>query len=176
MDLSPQEVYDLIVYQVGALDAFVKAEGGKMQHVKPHGALYNTAAKDEKLAEAIAQAVYAVNPELILYGLAGSWLIKAGEAAGLKTASEVFADRTYQEDGSLTPRSQANAMITDDDKAIAQVLGMVKTGQVQTASGKIIKVKADTVCIHGDSQKALAFAQKINDALKQENISMQSFI
>ena len=176
MDLSPQEVYDLIVYQVGALDAFVKAEGGKMQHVKPHGALYNTAAKDEKLAEAIAQAVYAVNPELILYGLAGSWLIKAGEAAGLKTASEVFADRTYQEDGSLTPRSQANAMITDDNKAIAQVLGMVKTGQVQTASGKIIKVKADTVCIHGDSQKALAFAQKINDALKQENISLQSFI
>ena len=176
MDLTAQEVYDLIVYQVGALSAFVKAEGGKMQHVKPHGALYNTAAKDEKLSTAIAQAVYDVNPELILYGLAGSWLIKAGEKVGLKTASEVFADRTYQEDGSLTPRSQANAMITDDEKAIMQVLGMVKTGEVTTVSGKKIKVKADTVCIHGDSQKALAFAQKINDALKRENIEMKAFI
>ena len=139
MDLTAQEVYDLIVYQVGALSAFVKAEGGKMQHVKPHGALYNTAAKDEKLSTAIAQAVYDVNPELILYGLAGSWLIKAGEKVGLKTASEVFADRTYQDDGSLTPRSQANAMITDDEKAIMQVLDMVKTGEVTTVIPRVRK-------------------------------------
>ena len=102
--------------------------------------------------------------------------IIAGEKVGLKTASEVFADRTYQDDGSLTPRSQANAMITDDEKAIMQVLDMVKTGEVTTVSGKKIKVKADTVCIHGDSQKALAFAQKINDALKRENIEMKAFI
>ncbi len=170
MDLKPQEAYDLVVYQVGALNAFVKAEGGTMQHVKPHGALYNMAAKDEALAMAIAQAVYDVNPELILFGLAGSKSITAAEKVGLATASEVFADRTYQIDGSLTPRTQPNAMITDDEKAIEQVLRMVKEHSVYTVDGQKITVQPDTVCIHGDSLKALAFAEKITKSLKENNI------
>ena len=175
MDIKPQEAYDIVLYQVGALNAFVKAAGGKLQHVKPHGALYNMAAKDEALSLAIAKAVYAVDPTLILFGLAGSYLIKAGEQIGLPTASEVFADRTYQPDGSLTPRTQPNAMITDDDKAIAQVLGMIKDGVVYTTDGQKINVKADTVCIHGDSLKALEFAKKITQALAKENIELSSF-
>lgn len=175
MDIKPQEAYDIVLYQVGALNAFVKAAGGKLQHVKPHGALYNMAAKDEALSLAIAKAVYAVDPSLILFGLAGSFLIKAGEQIGLLTASEVFADRTYQPDGSLTPRTQPNAMITDDDKAIAQVLGMIKEGVVYTTAGEKVNVKADTVCIHGDSLKALEFAKKITQALAKENIELSSF-
>lgn len=175
MDIKPQEAYDLVVYQVGALEAFVKAEGAKMQHVKPHGALYNMAAKDKSLAEAIAKAVYRVNSDLILYGLAGSELTRAGEAIGLKVANEVFADRTYQSDGSLTPRTQADAMIKDEDKAIEQVLTMVQKGIVYTTKGEIVEVKADTVCIHGDSEKALAFANKIKSRLEKANIIVGSF-
>lgn len=174
--MKPDEIYDLIVYQVGALSAFVKAEGGRLQHVKPHGALYNMAAKDQAMSEAIAKAVYDVDPQLVLFGLAGSWLVKAGEAAGLQTASEVFADRTYQEDGSLTPRTQPNAMITDDAASIWQVLTMITEGKVRTATGKDIPVKADTVCIHGDSPKALAFAKSIGEALQKEQIQITSFI
>ena len=175
MYIKPQEAYDIVLYQVGALNAFVKAAGGTLQHVKPHGALYNMAAKDEALALAIAKAVYAVSPSLILFGLAGSYLIKAGKQIGLPTASEVFADRTYQADGSLTPRTQPNAMITDDDKAIAQVLGMIKDGVVYTPSGEKVNVIADTVCIHGDSLKALEFAKKITTAIAKENIKLSSF-
>ena len=175
MDIKPQEAYDLVVYQVGALEAFVKAEGAKMQHVKPHGALYNMAAKDKSLAEAIAKAVYRVNPDLILYGLAGSELTRAGEAIGLKVANEVFADRTYQSDGGLTPRTQADAMIKDEDKAIEQVLTMVQKGIVYTTKGEIVEVKADTVCIHGDSEKALAFDNKIKSRLEKANIIVGSF-
>lgn len=175
MDIKPQEAYDLIIYQIGALDAFVRAEGGKMQHVKPHGALYNMAAKDKSLAEAIASAIYRVNPDLILYGLAGSELIKAGEAIGLQVANEVFADRTYQADGSLTPRVQVDAMIKDEDKAIEQVLTMVEKGIVHTTTGEIVEVKADTVCIHGDSEKALAFANKIRAKLEAADVAIKAF-
>ncbi len=174
--MKPEEIYDLIVYQVGALAAFVKAEGGMLQHVKPHGALYNMAAKDKAMAEAIARAVHDVDPSLVLFGLAGSRLVEAGQAAGLATASEVFADRTYQDDGSLTPRTQAGAMITDDDAAIRQVLKMIRTGSVCALSGKDVPVQADTVCIHGDSLKALAFAKRIREVLQQEDIDVISFI
>lgn len=176
IDIKPMEAYDLVAYQVGALQAFVKAEGGKMQHVKPHGALYNMAAKDALLSEAIANAIYDINPELILFGLAGSHLIKAGDKVGLTTANEVFADRTYQNDGSLTPRSLPNAMITDDAKSIEQVLHMIKEHSVCTVDGKEIPVKADTVCIHGDSLKALDFAKKITSALSDAQIELASFI
>lgn len=174
MDIRPDEAYDLVAYQVGALSAFIKAEGGTMQHVKPHGALYNMAAKNAALSEAIAKAVYDVDPDLILFGLSGSELIAAGEKIGLKTAGEVFADRTYQSDGSLTPRTQPNAMITDDTAAIEQVLRMIKEGIVIAADGTKVPVKADTVCIHGDSQKALSFARRINAALKINGITVKS--
>jgi UPF0271 protein len=175
MAICAQEAYDMIVYQVGALYGFVKAEGVTMQHVKPHGALYNMAAKRPELAEAIAEGIYKVDPELILFGLSCSEMIKAGKKIGLKTAEEVFADRTYQPDGSLTGRRLANAMITDSDAAVAQVVRMVKEGRVKTLPGDDVAIKADTVCIHGDGAHALAFASQINETLKNAGITVTAF-
>lgn len=174
MAVSPQEAYDMTIYQVGALHAFVRAEGGQLQHVKPHGALYNMAAKNRALAEAIARAVYKVDPQLILFGLSGSELVKAGEGIGLKTAHEVFADRTYQEDGSLTPRRQSDALIHDQAQAVAQVVRMVKEGKVLSQQGIDVPIKADTVCIHGDGSEALMFARQIREVLAQSGILIQA--
>lgn len=170
MGVSPQEVYTMMVYQIGALNGFIKAEGGKMQHVKPHGALYNMAAKDKKLAEAIAESLYKIDPELILFGLAGSEMIHAAKRIGIRAIEEVFADRTYQKDGTLTPRSQANSMITNDQKAIAQVLKMVQEKKVTSVDGGDIPLQADTICVHGDGEHALNFAKKIKEKLEEANI------
>lgn len=170
MAISPEEAYDLTMYQIGALDAFVRAEGGRMQHVKPHGALYNMAAQNAELAESIAEAVYAVNPELILFGLSGSELVRAGEKIGLRTASEVFSDRTYQPDGSLTNRREKNALITDPDTAASQVVRMVKEGKVRTVDQTDFTLRADTVCIHGDGAAALEFARRLKDQLPKEGV------
>ena len=167
MAISVEEAFDLVVYQIGALSGFVKAEGGRMQHVKPHGALYNMAAVDKGLAEAIAEAVYKVDPELILFGLAGSELVRAGERIGLKTAHEVFADRTYQADGTLTSRREPNALITDHEVAIRQIVRMVKEGKVTAIDGTEVAIQADTICIHGDGKTALEFARMIPSALEQ---------
>src|SRR5476651_2206193 len=141
MKLSANEAYQITLYQIGALYGFVKAAGGKLHHVKPHGALYNMAAKDAVLAKAIAQAVYDFDAGLILYALAGSEMIVAAKEMGLKTASEVFADRTYQDDGSLTTRSQNNALITDEQQSIEQVMMMVKEQKVLSVNKKIIPLK-----------------------------------
>lgn len=173
MVISPSEAYALTVYQIGALYGFVQAEGGSIQHVKPHGALYNMAAQDASLAEAIAEAVYKVSPELILYGLAGSELVKAGKRIGLLTANEVFSDRTYQCDGTLTPRSQPNALITDHEHAIKQIIRMVKEGKVEATDGTHIPIQADTICIHGDGKTALEFAKRIPSALAIEGIKVR---
>jgi 5-oxoprolinase (ATP-hydrolysing) subunit A len=175
MAITPQEAYDITVYQIGALYAFAKAEGACLQHVKAHGALYNMAAKDKKLAEALAEAVYAVNPEMILFGLAGSAMITAAEKLGLKTASEVFADRSYQKDGSLTPRNMAGAMITEDSAALAQVMKMVLNGRVTTLAGEEIILKADTICVHGDGAKAIEFTKKIRSSLLESGVEVQNF-
>ena len=174
MGVSPQEVYTMMVYQIGALNGFIKAEGGKMQHVKPHGALYNMAAKDKKLAEAIAESLYKVDPELVLFGLAGSEMIHAAKRIGIRAIEEVFADRTYQKDGTLTPRSQANSMITDDQKAIAQVLKMIQEKSVTSVDGSDIALQADTICVHGDGEHALNFAKKIKEKLEEANILVKS--
>lgn len=175
MDISPQEAYDMVAYQIGALQAFVQAEGGTMQHVKPHGALYNMAATRAPLAEAIAEAIYRVNPGLVLFGLSGSELVSAGERIGLKTAHEVFADRTYQQDGTLTPRTQPDAMITDTDQSLQQVVRMVKDGKVQSRQGVDVSIKADTICIHGDGAHALEFARSIHEAFANAGIEPRSF-
>jgi 5-oxoprolinase (ATP-hydrolysing) subunit A len=172
MDISAQEAYDMTLYQIGALYGFVKAEGGHIQHVKPHGALYNMAAQNARLSEAIAEAVYKIDPELILFGLSGSELVKAGEKIGLKTASEVFADRTYQQDGSLTSRRQPDALIKDEKTAVEQVIRMVKEGRVKSQQGVDVALRADTVCIHGDGVKALEFAKQIRDLLAAGGISV----
>ena len=174
MDISPQEAYDIVVYQLGALAAFVKAEGASMQHVKPHGALYNMAAKSKPLSAAIAEAVYKVDPDLILFGLAGSELVAAGEKIGLQVAHEVFADRTYQQDGSLTSRKQPDALITNQEEAVQQVVRMIKEGKVLSRQGQDIAVKADTVCIHGDGKHALEFARKIREYLLNDGIAVKA--
>lgn len=172
--VTPQEVYDLVVYQVGALHGFVLAEGAVLKHVKPHGALYNMAAVNEELAEAIAEAVYKINPELILYGLSGSELIRSGEKLGLKTANEVFADRTYQEDGTLTPRISEDAIIKNENMAITQVLKMVKEQKVLATSGIKVPITADTVCIHGDGENSVEFAKEIKKALQEQGVEVKS--
>ncbi|EJW17228.1 LamB/YcsF family protein [Paenibacillus alvei] len=176
LDITPEEAYDMVVYQVGALYGFVTATGGQMQHVKPHGALYNMAASDYALAEAIARAVHDLNPELVLFGLSGSELIKARQAVGLRCAHEVFADRTYQRDSSLTPRREANALITDTEEAVQQVIRMVKEGVVYAVQGIDVAIQADTVCIHGDGAHAFAFAQSLRQRLSGEGIVMQSVL
>ncbi len=174
MVVSAEEVFNLVVYQIGALWAFVQAEGGLLHHVKPHGALYNKAAVNYPLAEAIAKAVYQVNPEWILYGLAGSELIRAGEKMGLQTANEVFADRTYRQDGTLTPRKSAHALITSHTQAVNQALHMVQEGKVLSVTGEDVAIEADTLCIHGDGPHALIFARDIYEAFANNGISMQT--
>jgi len=172
MNISPDEAYDLIVYQVGALAGFARALGGKLSHVKPHGALYNMAVMDRKLAQAIAEGVKDIDPTLVLFGLASSELVRAGEDAGLTVANEVFADRTYQANGSLTPRTQPNAMIRDVDASIEHVRRMVEDGKVRSLQGTEVPVRADTLCIHGDEPTALDFVLKIRKALTDSGIRL----
>ena len=174
MTISAEEAYDMVVYQIGALYGFVKSEGGILHHVKPHGALYNMSAIDKNLAIAIAEAVYKVDPMLILYGLSGSELIKAGEYVGLRVANEVFADITYQDDGTLTSRRLPNALIATEDQVLAQSMQMVCNQTVVTANGLTIPIKAETICIHGDGMHAMQFAAKLQVAFKEHNIGMEA--
>jgi len=171
--MSGREIFDIILYQVSALKGICEALGGRLNHVKPHGALYNQAATDPKIAGAIAEAVKAIDDNLIFYGLSGSFLISEAEEIGLKTASEVFADRTYQTDGSLTTRNQPNALITENEKAVGQVLQMIETQTVTATSGETISIKAETVCIHGDGACALEFARTIRQKLTENNIKIR---
>lgn len=172
MALSPDEARTAVMYQVGALQAFLKAQGLPLQHVKPHGALYNTAAKDMALALAICEGVRAVAPDAIILGLAGSCLLKAAQQLGLRWASEVFADRAYQADGSLVPRSQPGAVITDPDCAIRRAVRMVKEGVVTTADGTELPILAHSICVHGDNPAAVAFVEAIHAALVAEGIKV----
>ena len=157
MDITPREAHDMVVYQIGALNAFVRSCGGRMHHVKPHGALYNMAAEDAQLAEAIAEAIYKVQPDLYLYGLAGSALIREADRIGLRSVSEVFADRTYGVEGTLTPRTHPGAIIQQTEHALAQVLRMVKEGIVVSTEGILVPIKAETICIHGDGSQRSCF-------------------
>lgn len=172
--ISLEEAYDLIVYQVGALRAFAVVAGGALRHVKPHGALYNMAARQADLALAVATAVRDVDPTLTLFGLAGSELVRAGHALGLATASEVFADRRYESDGSLTPRTERGAVITDLAESTAQVLRMIREGRVRTRSGVDVAIQADTICLHGDGPHAVELAQQLRAALTAEGIALQA--
>lgn len=172
MNLTPQEAYDLVVYQIGALQGFLTTFGETMQHVKPHGALYNMAATDEKLAEVIAKAVYDVSDQLVLFGLAGSELTKAGERLGLRTAHEVFADRTYQADGTLTSRSEDNAFIIDENESVKQVIQMVTEGKVISEQQTEVSLQADTICLHGDGANAVQFAKYIKASFTKNKIEV----
>ncbi len=163
----PQEVYVLVSKQIKILQKIGADNNIELHHVKPHGALYNMAARDKVLAHAIAKAVKDCDEDLVLFGLSNSFLISEATAIGLKTASEVFADRTYRDDRSLTPRTQPNALIEDIDEVVQQVLMMVKHGKVKTVSGIHIPIVAETICIHGDGKNAVELAKVINAALRK---------
>jgi UPF0271 protein len=167
MNLSPGELYDLITQQLYIFKELADLLNQKVNHIKPHGALYNMSAKNASIANVIAKAVCDFDKDLVLFGLSGSHSIVEAKAIGLKTANEVFADRTYQDDGSLTPRSQSNALIEDAGKAVQQVLQMINEGTVTTVSGKTIPVVADTICVHGDGKYAVEFAKAIHAAIKK---------
>ncbi|MGX9740685.1 5-oxoprolinase subunit PxpA [Pseudocitrobacter corydidari] len=174
MQLPPETVYAQTLYQIGALDAITRAQGGTLRHVKPHGMLYNQAAKDPHLADAIARAVHDCSSSLILVGLAGSELIRAGEHYGLVTRQEVFADRGYQDDGSLVPRSQPGALISDEEQALAQTLEMVESGRVKSINDVWTPVTAQTVCLHGDGEHALLFARRLRRAFDERSIKISA--
>lgn len=170
MKLSPKEIFDCVLYQVSALKGICEALGGRLHHVKPHGALYNFAAKDKFAAKAIAEAVKSIDENLFIYGLSDSFLISEAEQAGLQTQSEVFADRTYQADGSLTSRTEPNALITNAEKSVSQILEMIENGTVTATDGAKVEIKAETICIHGDGANAVQFARNINKILTENGV------
>jgi 5-oxoprolinase (ATP-hydrolysing) subunit A len=172
--MSSTQLYDLVARQIDGLQAVCRSAGAKLYHVKPHGALYNMAARDMAMSRTIAAAVKEADEGLVLFGLSGSCLIDAAAEAGLRTASEVFADRTYQPDGSLTPRTLPGAMIENEDKAITQVLGMIRQGTVLSLSGEVVPIRAETVCIHGDGAHAVDFAQRIRHTRKNNGIAIKT--
>lgn len=175
MNFSGDQIEQIILKQLAILKKNVVELGARLHHVKPHGAMYNMAAKDPDLARHIALSIKSFDDSLILYGLSGSAMIREAKYLQLKTANEVFADRTYQADGSLTPRSQHKALIESEGKAIEQVLRFVKEGTVKTLSGEIIPVQADTICLHGDGAHAVEFAKLIHARLLEEKINIQTF-
>jgi len=174
MQLSNNELYQLVWDQLNILQTITRELDTQLHHVKPHGALYNMAARDASMARVICQAVKDFNPTLIFYGLSGSYLISEAKLLGLSTASEVFADRTYQDNGSLTPRSQPNALIHDHAISLKQVLQMIQEQTVLSVTGKTIPLSAETICIHGDGAHALSFAQHINTTLQTASIDIKS--
>ena len=176
MRVSADETHAMTLYQIGALAAFVRAAGVRLHHVKPHGALYNMAARDATLADAIAQAVRAFDPSLRLVGLAGSALPRAGARIGLAVAHEAFADRRYQDDGALTPRSEAGAVIEDIDAAVAQALAIARCEPVTTRSGGTRVLRADTICVHGDRPDAGEFARRLHVALLGADIAVATLL
>jgi UPF0271 protein len=166
MSISGQEAKNYVIYQVGALKAFVESRGGRLNHVKAHGALYNMAAKDEALSQAIVKAVKSIDPDLILFGLPNSETEKAAKAIGLSFKNEVFADRGYTDQGVLVPRSQPGAFVKGAENCADRIARMVELGQVESASGNIVKIKADTVCVHGDNDEALTFVMTLRQRLE----------
>lgn len=174
MAVTPEEAKAYVKYQLGALKAFTDSHGIKVQHVKPHGALYNMAAVDEKLAKAMCEAVYEVDKDIIFMGLAGSKMITAAEEIGLKVCSEVFADRAYNDDGTLVSRKLPGSVIKDKELAIRRVVRMVKEGKVKSINGNDISIKADSICVHGDNPKALEFVKNIRKTLEAEGVEIKN--
>ena len=172
LDCTPAELKAYTLYQLGALDAFCRANGLKLQHVKPHGAMYNTIAVDEARAIAVAEAIAEYDSELIFLALAGSKMVSAAEKVGIKAASEVFADRAYMPDGTLTPRSMHGSVIRDTDEAIARTVRMIKEGVVTAISGEEVPIMAQSVCDHGDNPKAVEFVRTIRERLEAEGIKI----
>jgi len=165
MELSQEELENALIYQIGALEAFVRIHHSRLSHVKPHGWLYNAAAKDFELALLIARTVKAIAPQSVLFGLAGSQLIRAAQEVGLAYAQEAFVDRTYQADGSLMNRSAKEALVADPEQAAQQALNVVLEGKVRTVDGTQVETRADTLCVHGDNSSALSVLTEVRRRL-----------
>ena len=174
MAASPAEVEGFVLYQIGALAGIAAAEGVRLQHVKPHGALYNMAIRDRALADAIARAVAAFDRTLILFGLPGTELLRAGDAAGLRTAAEGFADRAYEPDGSLTPRTRAGAVLHDADAVVRQAVRMARDGVVRASDGSDIPMSVATICTHGDTPGSHVLTRQLRAGLEAAGIRVQS--
>lgn len=172
MQVSPVELEDLVLYQLAAIAGVAAADGVRLQHVKAHGALYNMAARDAVLAGAIARAVAAFDRTLILLGLPNSALLSEGEAAGLRVAAEVFADRTYEADGSLTPRRVPGSVIADSAHVVARAVDMVRARQVTATDGTVVPLRADTLCLHGDTPGAADLARQVRAALESAGVTV----
>ena len=175
MILSFDEAKNYVKYQIGALSAFTTTYGTRIHHVAPHGAMGNMCQDDRNLARAVCEACYEIDPEIIIYYCAGAVLAEEAEKIGLRTACEIFADRAYEDDLSLRPRKLEGAMITDEDEAIARCIRMVKEGKVRGYSGKDLDIKGDTLCVHGDGPKAIAFVNRISEAFVKEGIEIRPF-
>ena len=175
MKATPAEVEDLVLYQVSALAGMASAQGVRLQHVKAHGALYNMACRDRALADAIARAVAALDPSLILFGLPNSELLRAGQEAGLRVAAEVFADRAYDPDGSLTSRAKPGSVIHDTQKVVDRAIKMVRDNKVIAVDGSTIALQADTICLHGDTPGAAEHARVLRRGLEDAGISVASW-
>jgi len=173
---TPQEVEDFVLYQVAALAGIAAAQGVRLQHVKAHGALYNMACRDRAMADAIAKATAAFDRSLILFGLPNSELLRAGAAAGLKTAAEVFADRAYENDGSLASRAKPGSVIHDEAAVVARAVRMVAKGDVVTVDGSVITLQADTICLHGDTPGAAALAAKVRKGLEAAGVEIRPLV
>jgi UPF0271 protein len=174
MRIAPREMYDLVLYQAGAVSAFARAAGGRLHHVKCHGALYNMAATDEALSDALARALKDLGEGVMLYALAGSRMMERAAAHGVRAVAECFADRGYQDDGTLAPRDVAGGMIEDEEKSVAQALAMIGDGVVTSLSGKRVPVSPGTLCLHGDQPGAVAFAKALRAAFAQRGIEVRA--
>lgn len=174
LQVSPRDVEDFVVYQVGALAGIAAAQGVRLQHVKPHGALFNMAVRDAALADAIARAVAMIDTSMILFGLPGSELVAAGTRAGLRTACEVFADRAYRSDGTLVPRQEEGAVIHDAAAVEQRVIGMVRDQAVQALDGTRVPLTVDTICVHGDTPGAAELAARIRASLEKAGVEVKA--
>lgn len=174
LEVAPRDVEDFVAYQVGALAAIAAAQGVRLQHVKPHGALFNMAVRDAALADAIARATALIDRSMMLFGLPGSEIIAAGRRAGLRTACEAFADRAYQADGTLVPRQQSGAVIREPDVVVQRAGRMVREGMVEAIDGTCVALTVDTICVHGDTPGAAELAARIRAALEQAGVEVKA--
>jgi UPF0271 protein len=174
LNVTAKEAEDFVLYQVAAVAGVAAAEGLRLQHVKPHGALFNMAVRNRELADAIARGVAAFDRNLILFGLPGSEILAAGRAAGLRVAAEVFADRAYEADGTLVSRRKPGAVIHDDDTVVARAVRMVRDRGVESIDGRFVSLEADTICVHGDTQGSDRLAAKLRAAFEAAGIAVQA--
>ena len=174
LKVTVDEVFDAVAFQLGVFQAIAEAAGMRPNHVKPHGALYNMAVRDEKLADAIARAIRSVDSRLILFAPDNTELARAGEAQGLQVACEVFADRNYLSDGWLVPRTRTDALLTDPVEAAKRVLRMLREGKVQSVEGDDVDVRVETICVHGDTPGAVEFARELRAQLESQGVRISA--